>query len=346
MRFRFTKTNSDILEAAIVTLSLTALLYLFSVPSASLMSSITTGLFFASVFMAIALILVSLNARLERGRAIKKAISDIDRVIRNPFEEVNARRSSRLASWLERIGRKQLHRFKLNDGKIFDDMRLKLQAAGFHSIQAVYVSVAVRIMLPFLLALFGYTVAVFGVGLGIGYGAASAVVAAALSGLGFTWFLAGRRDKRVKEFVKLSPEIFDMVAIYTGAGAFFDAALESIAEEIRDISPSVASELDLFQRELALLDRTAALENFRRRNPCRAADDMAAILAQSETLGTSVTEPLSTLAASLRRDRFLEAEKRGARVPILIIPPMMLFILPTVYIVILTPVVFKFMAAF
>lgn len=343
----FTKKNSDVLTGALLTLSLVSFIYLVSIPQSSLFGSMSLGIISASIFVVLASVFIQFNTHLERRRSIRKAIEDIDRQIRNPFEDLKAKsEGSPLVSLLERIGKKNLKLFKLNEAKMFDEMRLNLQSAGFYSVQAVYVSVAVRIVLPFLLAIIGYSGAVFVAGAGIEVGAVVALVSAVASFPLFKWFFAGRRDKRVNEFVKLSPEIFDMIAIYTGAGAFFDAALEAIADEIRDISPAVSAEMALFQRELGLLDRKTALENFQRRNPCRAASDMIAIIKQSENLGTSVTAPLSTLAGSLRRDRFLDAEKRGARIPILIILPMMLFIMPCIYIVVLTPVAFKFMAAF
>lgn len=342
----FTRNNSDILAGGLLTLSSAFFIYLFSIPRSSLLGSVTVGIFSASIFIVLAALLIQFNARLERKRSIRKVMDDIDRQVRNPFENLSSQKQGSLVTLLERIGKKQLKLFKLNDAKVFDEMRLSLQAAGFHSVQAVYVTVAIKIALPFLLAILGYSAAVFVAGAGVEIGGAIALLSAAGSFPLVKWFFAGRRDKRVKEFVKLSPEIFDMIAIYTGAGAFFDGALEAIASEIRDISPDVAAELELFQRELSYLDRKTALENFQRRNPCRAASDMVAIIKQSESLGTSVTEPLATLAGGLRRERFLDAEKRGARIPILIILPMMLFIMPCIYIVVLTPVAFKFMAAF
>ncbi len=134
------------------------------------------------------------------------------------------------------------------------------------------------------------------------------------------------------------PDALDLLVICAEAGLALEQGMERVASEIRVSSPSCAVELSLTHNELRVLsDRRTALINMGKRTGLVSLQRLAGTLAQALQYGTPLSQALRTLAAELRGEALTRFEARAARLPVLMTLPMILFILPCVFLVVAGP---------
>jgi tight adherence protein C len=117
-----------------------------------------------------------------------------------------------------------------------------------------------------------------------------------------------------------------------------------VGHTLRASSPQVAKEFSVTAAEMRVLPvRRHALENLVERAGLPSLRSIVVTLNQSIKFGTSLVESLRILAAEMRADRLARFEQRAARLPVLLTLPLMLFVLPSLMIVIGTPLVLRVM---
>ena len=122
------------------------------------------------------------------------------------------------------------------------------------------------------------------------------------------------------------------------SGMSVELAFAKVAEEMGDASVELAEEFSLTTAELSYLtSRRLAYENLARRNNHVGIRAVATALVQAERYGTPLGDTLRTMANENRQMRVLAAEKKAAALPAKLTVPMILFFLPVLFIVILTP---------
>lgn len=140
------------------------------------------------------------------------------------------------------------------------------------------------------------------------------------------------------------PDALDLLVICAEAGLALEAAIERVSHEMAGSNPSVAREFAALSAELRVLaDRRQALLNFGERTGLESARRLGATLAQTLHYGTPLAHALRVLAAELRQQRLTRYEERAARLPVLLTMPMILFILPCVFLVVGGPAVLRAM---
>jgi tight adherence protein C len=134
------------------------------------------------------------------------------------------------------------------------------------------------------------------------------------------------------------PDAMDLAVIAVEAGLGLDQALLRVGDEIYVAHPALADELRLRNLEINMgRSRTDALRNFADRTGVEDIKALVAILIQTDRFGTSVGQALRTFSDSLRVKRRQRAEEQAAKLAIKMVVPMVLFIFPGVFIVILGP---------
>jgi tight adherence protein C len=137
---------------------------------------------------------------------------------------------------------------------------------------------------------------------------------------------------------KALPDGLDLLVICAEAGLSLDTALNRVADEMAHASPDLADELAITGVELTFLpERRLALLNLAKRVPLAAMRGMVGTLVQTEKYGTPLAQSLRVLSAELREQRMLRAEEKAARLPATLTVPMIVFILPTLFIVLIGP---------
>ena len=151
-------------------------------------------------------------------------------------------------------------------------------------------------------------------------------------------FLKNMAQRRQAVITRALPEGLDLLTICVEAGLGLDAALTRVAKELRNLCAELSFELQLTAIELTFLpDRQVALENLATRNDVPGVRGLVNAFRQTEKFGTPLAQSLKVLAAEFRSERMMKAEEKGARLPALMVVPLMIFILPTLFIVILGP---------
>ncbi len=153
-------------------------------------------------------------------------------------------------------------------------------------------------------------------------------------------FVRNTAEKRKVAITKALPEGLDLMTICVEAGLGLDSALTRVAKEIQNLSADLAFEFQLTSIELTFLpDRQMAFENLALRNDMPGIRGLVNTFRQTEKYGTPLAQSLKVLAAEYRNERLMKAEEKGARLPAMMTVPLMIFILPTLFIVIMGPAI-------
>ena len=141
------------------------------------------------------------------------------------------------------------------------------------------------------------------------------------------------------------PDALDLLIICTEAGLSLGPAIARVATDIRPAHPAVAEELALTASELRVApDARAALFNAGARTGLEALKRIALTLAQSMQFGTPLSHALRTLSAEMRQEMLTRFEAQAARLPVLLTVPMILFILPCVFLIVGGPAIIQLIA--
>lgn len=147
-------------------------------------------------------------------------------------------------------------------------------------------------------------------------------------------------DKRIKKLTRALPDALDLMVICAEAGLSLEASIRRVGNEIAAVCQEMSDEFLLTAIELNFLpDRTRALQNLARRTDLPKLRALVNSLVQSERFGTPLANSLRVLSTEFRDERMMIAEEKAAKLPAIMTVPMILFILPCLFIVILGPVI-------
>ncbi len=238
--------------------------------------------------------------------------------------------------------------FKLTRGKSVQELRLKLARAGYRSRDAMFVYLFAKLAAGCGVA-FGAFFFLFVVRLG-GVQPGLAFVAVIFGGL-LGWLLPGvfiknQSQKREDILRKAMPDALDLLVICAEAGLSLDAGLDRVSREIGPSAPELAEEVGLTSVELNFLpDRSKALQGLADRVPLPGTIALVNTLLQTEKYGTPLAQALRVLSAEMREERIMKAEEKAARLPAILTVPMIIFILPPLFVVLVGPAAIKVMEA-
>ncbi len=151
-------------------------------------------------------------------------------------------------------------------------------------------------------------------------------------------WLKNRVTKRSHAVRKGLPDALDLLVICAEAGLTVDAAFGRVAKELGKAYPELGDEFGLTAIELGFLnERRQAFENLAMRVDLEAVRGVVTTMIQTEKYGTPLASALRVLSAEFRNERMMRAEEKAARLPAIMTVPLILFILPTLFIVILGP---------
>ena len=151
-------------------------------------------------------------------------------------------------------------------------------------------------------------------------------------------YLSNLITKRTDAIRKGLPDALDLLVICAEAGLTVDTAFNRVAKELGRGYPELGDEFALTAIELGFLtERRAAFENLAYRVNLDSIKGVVTTMIQTEKYGTPLASALRVLSAEFRNDRMMRAEEKAARLPAIMTVPLILFILPTLFIVILGP---------
>lgn len=299
--------------------------------------------FFVSVLagLSVTLVMTGVFQLLFRpARAVGRELVRLQETGPRPFD-VRARRRRRerrlrFRKALEDIG----ERIEDRQGEM-DGVRRTLVQAGFWDPDAVRIYLGVRAALPAALAigclllggLFGLRLALL---------LFSAAWMAALGWIAPQWYVAKRKARRWREAHMALPDTLDLLVACVEAGMGLNQALARVADEVRHMSGVMSEELAMVNLEIrAGTPRNQALTNLGDRSDLEDLKALVSMLTQSDRFGTSIAQSLRVHVDSLRTKRRQAAEEAAAKTTIKLVFPLVFFVFPALFVVILTPAVIQ-----
>ncbi len=151
-------------------------------------------------------------------------------------------------------------------------------------------------------------------------------------------YVSNTGQKRRQKIQKALPDGLDLMVICAEAGLSVDATLNRVSTELNSSWPELSDEFGLTSIEIGFLpDRAQALANLTRRIKLDGIRGIVNTLVQTEKYGTPLAQALRVLSAELRTARMMKAEEKAARLPAVLTVPMIIFIMPALFVVLIGP---------
>jgi tight adherence protein C len=281
----------------------------------------------------------TLGARMKRVKDEREAIRRRER------SKLSGNEAASLRIEPKKIFKDILDRFNLWEQVNNTTMVKKLRMAGYRGQSPVVTFVAAQVIIPGMIfivaALFAFVVPKqtdypF-------FAKLSAVVVATL----ISYYVPGlyvknQINKRQTVVRRAWPDALDLLLICVESGMGLESALAKVANEIIAQCPELAEEFALMTAELSYLpERSKAYENLAERTGLDPVKSLVVALTQSEKYGTSLGQSLRVLAQETRDKRMSLAEKKAHALPPKLTVPMILFFLPVLFAIIMTPAIIQ-----
>ena len=157
-------------------------------------------------------------------------------------------------------------------------------------------------------------------------------------------FITQQRIERMRNSL---PDMIDLMVICTESGMGIDTAIARISREMARSNPDLAQEFYLSALEMrAGASRIEALRNLALRSRLEDLDDLVSVLVQADRFGTSLAESLRVQSDMMRTRRTQRAEEFAAKIPVKMLLPLILFIFPTLMMVLLGPAAIQMIQVF
>jgi tight adherence protein C len=234
-----------------------------------------------------------------------------------------------------------LTRFKMLQEDQLQKTQQRLMQAGIRNKDLAFFIIFARFVLPVVLGLAAVTLIYF-VEYWPNWGGFRRYVTVAAVLVGSykapdVW-LKNKVTKRSHAIRKGLPDALDLLVICAEAGLTVDAAFGRVSKELGKAYPELGDEFGLTAIELGFLnERRQAFENLANRVDLESVRGVVTTLIQTEKYGTPLASALRVLSAEFRNERMMRAEEKAARLPAIMTIPLILFILPTLFVVILGP---------
>ncbi len=241
----------------------------------------------------------------------------------------------RIMEWVSRLGK-----WGVKDPGEASLMRSTLIQAGFRHPKASAIYFGLRALLAFFLPLpYLLTTVMQGKALSSSH----LLIAFVLSAVGFylpQYFLAVITRRRQEHIDKTLPDVLDLLIVCMEAGLAMQATFNRVADEIKPVSKELHKELLITNAELRTgIPREMALKNLGERTGVQSVKSLVGLMIQSDKMGASIAQSLRTHASFTRVQRAQKAEEIAAKLPVKILMPMILFIFPAIFIVVLGPAI-------
>jgi tight adherence protein C len=172
-------------------------------------------------------------------------------------------------------------------------------------------------------------------------GLGAIVLPLALCGLGLIaphYYVRGRANTRRSDIENEFPDALDLMVVCVEAGLGLEAAFIRVAREVHESHPRIAQEFGRLADELSAgRSRADALRALAGRVDVDSVKSFVALLIQSDALGVSIAQGLRTYSGEMRESRFLKAEEKAMRIPVLMTLPIVACFMPVVVVALLLP---------
>ena len=319
-----------------------------------MLDSLTNPRTLAAILVAIATFATILSVALplispdRLGKRMKSVASERERIRLREREKLKTQKTNiryEPKAYMKRV----VDRFNLSEWLGTTKAKSQMASAGFRGAQAETAFLFFRLVSPISFIVFS-TLYVFVIG-NFDWSVTVkllAVLTSAYAGIKAPeLYLSNAISKRHKSIARAFPDAMDLLLICVESGMSIEQAFRKVSQEIGLQSVPLAEELALTTAELSFLpDRRAAYENLAARVFIESVKQVSTVLIQAERYGTPLGSALRVLGQESRDQRLLLAEQKAAALPPKLTVPMIIFFLPVLFAVILTPAIIQITTTF
>jgi tight adherence protein C len=304
-------------------------------------------LFSLTVFIVLFLLCVGIYRVVRESKAKRGFIEKIAAIAEgwpSPDQET-AQVKNRFFNFLSSLG-KRASPEKQSD---YQQTRIYFLRAGIRHANVLSIFWGTKILLAVCLplAFFVSWVTIFKI---LGFTRALAAVCIFLAVVGLylpNFWLRLKIARRKNKIFEGIADAMDLLVVCVEAGMGLDSALYRVGEEITLTHKPLGDELKFYNLEMrAGMSRRDALKNLALRVDLEEVRSVASLLIQAEKFGTSVAHSLRVYSDSFRTKRFQRAEEIAAKLPVKLVIPLMLFIMPALFVVLVGPAAISLFHAF
>jgi tight adherence protein C len=309
--------------------------------SALYFPAVAAALAFGGIFLlAVGLYVFYVNQRRRQGLRAKIAQASSSSLIKRTAGKQESLGQA-LVGFLSSLGKRGGVSEK--DAEGYSPMRIKFLRAGIRWPRAPFVFLGTKLFLLICFVLVFLILRVSVLELVDTRTTLAVIVALALVGyfIPDIW-LALRTVRRKRVLFEGLPDALDLLVVCVEAGMGLDAAISRVAEELAVSNKPLCDELELYSLELrAGKTREGALRDLSSRMDLEDVRGLVTLLIQADRFGMSIAQSLRVFSDSFRTQRFQRAEELAAKLPVKLVIPMIVFIFPTLFIVIMGPTVIR-----
>ena len=296
-----------------------------------------------SCFLSFTLIYIGLLSYLRMRKKSRGLIVKIRQAEQKPAASVRAELSpksrNKLLLWFSNLIASLGKRVTPKNQENYSHMRLKFLRAGIRRENASSVFWGAKIVLAVFLPLCVWSLPLtasklLSLPLIVGLSVCFAIMGFFLPEIWLRLKIARRREKLMRGF----PDALDLLVVCVEAGMGMDAAINRVAREIRLSNKELSEEFRLMSLELrAGKSRRDALKNLAARTNSEDVNSLATLLIQTDKFGGNIAQALRVYSDTFRTKRYQKAEEKAAKIPVKLVFPLILFILPSLFVVIAGP---------
>ena len=280
------------------------------------------------------------------GKRMKSVAVERDKIRQREREKLSQRGPAKngLRTEPKAFMKQMVDNFDLQKWLGIEEAKMRLAMAGYRGPKAEKTFLFARAVAPVFLFLFTVLYIFVIVDLKYPLTAKGGIcLFAAYIGIKFPEiYLKNMISKRQVSMRRAFPDALDLLLICVESGMSIEHALRKVATEIGSSSVPLAEELQLTTAEMSFLpDRRTALENLALRTGLDSVRQIVTVLVQAERYGTPLGLALRVVSQESRDNRMMEAEKKAAALPPKLTVPMIIFFLPVLFAVILTPAIIQ-----
>jgi tight adherence protein C len=154
------------------------------------------------------------------------------------------------------------------------------------------------------------------------------------------FWLTGRVRVRKRRLLRSLPDALDLLVVCVEAGLGLDQSLNRVSQELRLVHPELSEELQLVNFEMQMgKAREDALHSLSARTGVDDLKSLTAMLIQTDRFGTDLAQALRVHSDNLRTKRWQRAEETAAKATVKMVPPLVFFIFPALFVVLLGPAI-------
>lgn len=254
-------------------------------------------------------------------------------------------RTSAAKQMLERVAPYAMRPVMPKNDAEMSTLRERLSQAGFRREYATRYFLASKTIV-------GVIFLFLGLGCAWMYGASGRAVfgiATFAGGVGFmlpNFWLSLAKSRRVERIRNGLPDSLDLLVVSVESGLGLDAGLQRVSDEMRHVHVELAEEMQIATLETQMgVPRGESLQHMSSRCGVEEMRSLVAMITQAEKFGTSIAKALRTQADTLRTKRRLKAEERAQKTAVKLMLPLIFFIFPSIFVVLLGPAVMKIIEA-